>query len=48
MLHFLAYETFEEIAEKLNYSRATIMRKYKKALEDMILNDTVKCDKIVL
>ena len=40
-LHFLAYETFEEIAEKLNYSRATIMRKYKKALDKMILNDTL-------
>lgn len=39
-MHFLAYETFEEIAEKLSYSRATIMRKYKKALEKMILNDT--------
>ena len=48
MLHFLAYETFEEIAEKLNYSRATIMRKYKKSLGKMILNDTLKCDKIVV
>ena len=39
--HFLAYETFEMIAEKMHYSKPTIIRKYKKALDKMILNDTV-------
>ena len=39
--HFLAYETFEMIADKMHYSKPTIMRKYKKALDKMILNDTV-------
>lgn len=31
--HYLAYETFEVIAEKMHYSRPTIMRKYKHALD---------------
>ena len=37
--HFLAYETFDTIAERMHYSRPTVMRKYKAAIE-MILNDT--------
>lgn len=38
--HFLAYETFDIIADRMHYSRPTVMRKYKQALDKMILNDT--------
>ena len=33
--HYLAYETFEMIAEKMHYDESTVRRKHKKAL-DMI------------
>ena len=33
--HYLAYETFELIAEKMHYDESTVRRKHKKAL-DMI------------
>lgn len=35
--HYLAYETFEQIAEKMNYSFITIRRKHKAALEKVEL-----------
>ena len=38
--HFLNYKTFEDIASHMHYSRPTIMRKYRQALEKMTLNDT--------
>lgn len=38
--HFLAYESFDMIADKMHYSRPTIMRKYRQVLDKMILNDT--------
>ena len=41
--HFLDYMPFDKIAEQMLYSRPTVMRKYKRALEKMILNDTPEC-----
>lgn len=38
--HFLNYKSFDDIADSMHYSRPTVMRKYKKAIEQMILNDT--------
>ena len=38
--HFLNYKSFDDIAGSMHYSRPTVMRKYKKAIEKMILNDT--------
>ena len=35
--HYLAYETFEQIAEKMNYSFITIRRKHKAALDKIEL-----------
>lgn len=46
--HFLNYESFDRVAENMHYSKPTIMRKYKKALEKMILNDTVKSATMVV
>lgn len=40
--HYLAYETFETIAEKMHYEKRTIQRKHKAALEKMSLNVTLK------
>jgi len=33
--HYLAYETFEQIAEKMHYSVITIKRKHKKSLDEI-------------
>lgn len=38
--HFLNYENFDRVADQMGYSRATIMRKYRRVLEKLILNDT--------
>lgn len=38
--HFLNYENFDMVADQMGYSRATIMRKYRRVLEKLILNDT--------
>ena len=46
--HYLNYETFDMVADRMHYSKPTIMRKYKKALEQWILNDTAKSDMIVV
>lgn len=35
--HYLAYETFEQIAEKMHYSFITIRRKHKAALDKVEL-----------
>ena len=35
--HYLAYETFEQIAEKMHYDERTIRRKHLKALEKIVL-----------
>ena len=33
--HYLAYETFEQIAERMHYSVITIKRKHKKSLDEI-------------
>lgn len=35
--HYLAYETFETIADKMHYDERTIRRKHKKALDKVVL-----------
>ena len=35
--HYLAYETFETIAEKMHYDKRTIQRKHKTALEKVVI-----------
>lgn len=35
--HYLAYETFEMIAEKMHYDLRTIQRKHKRALEQVVI-----------
>lgn len=35
--HYLAYETFELIAEKMHYDERTIRRKHKAAIEKIVL-----------
>ncbi len=35
--HYLAYETFEQIADKMHYSVITIRRKHKSALDEVEL-----------
>lgn len=35
--HYLAYETFETIAEKMHYDERTIRRKHCKAIEKVVL-----------
>lgn len=35
--HYLAYETFEMIAEKMHYDESTVRRKHKKALDIIAL-----------
>lgn len=35
--HYLAYETFEQIAERMHYDERTIRRKHMKALEKVVL-----------
>lgn len=35
--HYLAYETFEQIAERMHYDERTIRRKHLKALEKVVL-----------
>lgn len=35
--HYLAYETFEQIAERMRYDERTIRRKHLKALEKVVL-----------
>ncbi len=35
--HYLAYETFEQIAERMHYDERTIRRKHVKALEKVVL-----------
>jgi hypothetical protein len=35
--HYLAYETFETIADKMHYNERTIRRKHKKALDKVVL-----------
>ncbi len=39
--HYLAYEKFDVIAERMHYSLSTVMRKYRFALEMLTLNDTL-------
>ena len=39
--HYLAYEKFGVIAERMHYSLSTVMRKYRFALEMLTLNDTL-------
>lgn len=42
--HYLAYETFEMIADKMHYNESTIRRKHKRALEKIALECPVeKC-----
>lgn len=42
--HYLAYETFETIAEKMHYSERTIRRKHNRGLEKVVLECPVeKC-----
>lgn len=40
--HFLGYESFDKIAEKMHYGRTTVMRKYKRAIDKLVLNGTEK------
>ena len=35
--HYLAYETFELIAEKMHYDLRTIQRKHKRALDEVVI-----------
>ena len=35
--HYLAYETFEQIADKMHYDERTIRRKHKKAIDKIVL-----------
>lgn len=35
--HYLAYETFETIADKMSYDKRTIQRKHKKALDKVVI-----------
>lgn len=35
--HYLVYETFEQIAEKMHYDESTIRRKHKRALDKIAL-----------
>lgn len=35
--HYLAYETFDTIAEKMHYDERTIRRKHKKAIDKVVL-----------
>ena len=35
--HYLAYETFEKIADVMHYDDRTIRRKHKKALDNIVL-----------
>ena len=35
--HYLAYETFETIADKMHYDERTIRRKHKKAIDKVVL-----------
>lgn len=35
--HYLAYETFKTIADKMHYDIRTIQRKHKKALENVVI-----------
>lgn len=35
--HYLAYETFETIADKMRYDERTIRRKHKKAIDKVVL-----------
>ncbi len=35
--HYLDYETFEVIAERMHYDERTVRRKHKKALEKVVL-----------
>jgi len=35
--HYLAYETFEQIAEKMHYDKRTIQRKHKQALDKIVI-----------
>jgi len=35
--HYLAYETFETIADKMNYDKRTIQRKHKKAIDKVVI-----------
>lgn len=40
--HYLAYETFDVIAERMHYDKRTIQRKHKAAI-DKIDNDVIVC-----
>ena len=42
MWHYLMYETFERIAEKMNYSERTVRRKHLIALDKVVLECPVK------
>ena len=35
--HYLAYETFEQIAERMHYDKRTIQRKHKQALDKIVI-----------
>lgn len=35
--HYMAYETFEQIAEKMHYDKRTIQRKHKKAIDKVVI-----------
>lgn len=35
--HYLAYETFEQIAEKMHYDKRTIQRKHKRAIDNVVI-----------
>ena len=35
--HYLAYETFEQIAEKMHYDKRTIQRKHKQSLDKIVI-----------
>lgn len=35
--HYLAYQTFDCIAEKMNYDKRTIQRKHKRALDKVVI-----------
>lgn len=37
MWHYLMYETFDKIAEKMHYDKRTIQRKHKAALDQIVI-----------
>lgn len=40
--HYLAYETFEQIAEKMHYDRSTVYRKHKKAIDKIAIECNIE------